>query len=379
MTRAPVRVLAVLGTRPEAIKLAPVLRLLRGDPAFRLRLCATAQHRQILDQMLRAFGIKPQLDLNLMRPGQTPAALLARVVRALDRVCDRERPDLLLVQGDTTTVLGAALAAFHRRVPVAHVEAGLRTGDLARPFPEEANRILTDRLSALLFAPTQPARRNLLREGADPEKIFVTGNTAVDSLLWALRRPRRWRSASLAAWAAAPGPIVAVTLHRRESFGAPLEGLCRALRDAADRDPRLRWVCPVHPAPPVSSVAPRLLSHPRILLTPPLDYLDFVRLLERCSFIVTDSGGIQEEAPSLGKPVLIARDKTERPEALGRGNILVGACGESLRRALLRPPLPARRHAGRPRNPFGDGRAAGRIVAALRHWAGLGRRPADLR
>ncbi|MDD5656985.1 MAG: UDP-N-acetylglucosamine 2-epimerase (non-hydrolyzing) [Elusimicrobia bacterium] len=377
MTRR-LRILAVLGTRPEAVKLAPLLRRLRGDRAVSLRLCASAQHRELLDQMLKVFGLRPHEDLDLMRPGQTPSSVLARLLPRLDRALAHRRPDLLLVQGDTTTALGAALAAFHRGVPVAHLEAGLRTGDLSRPFPEEANRILIDRLSALLLAPTPGARRNLLAEGAPAERIAVTGNTTVDAVLWAARRPRPWRCRALAAWTAAPGPIVLVTLHRRESFGAPLRGMLNALLQAARRDERRRWVFPVHPTPPVARLAPRLLRHPRILLTPPLDYLDCVRLMRRCEAIVTDSGGIQEEAPSLGKPVFILRDKTERPEALGRGSRLVGTGAGAVARALA-----ALRRRGvkapRGRNPFGDGRAAARAAAAIRHWAGLGPRPADFR
>lgn len=376
--RKRLRILAVLGTRPEAVKLAPLLRRLRADRDIRLTLCATAQHRELLDQTLAVFGLRPHLDLDLMRPGQTPNAVLARVVRAMDPVCARLRPELLLVQGDTTTVLGAALAAFGRGVPVAHLEAGLRTGDLGRPFPEEANRVLTDRLSALLLAPTPQARRNLLAEGASSRDVYVTGNTAVDAVLWAAARPRPWRCRPLAAWTAAPGPIGLVTMHRRESFGPPLAAMMSALREAAERDASRRWVFPVHPTPQVRRLAPRLLAHPRILLTPPLDYLDCVRLMRRCELVATDSGGIQEEAPSLGKPVLILRDKTERPEALGRGSRLLGSGARGLAAALrdLRrqgPPPPPRR------NPFGDGRAAARAAAAIRHWAGLGPRPTDFR
>ncbi len=371
MRREPLKVLAVLGTRPEVIKLAPVLRLLEKDKDFRLYLCATAQHRELLDQMLRVFGLKPHLDLDLMRPGQSPGEVLSRALASLERLISREKPGLLLVQGDTTTVWAAALAAFHEGVPIAHVEAGLRTGDLARPYPEEANRILTDRLSALLFAPTPLARANLIREGIDPRKIFVTGNTAVDSILWAVRHPRPWACRAVASWAVQPGPIAVITLHRREIFGKPLEELMRALLKAAKHNPHLRWVFPVHPTPQVLAAANRLLRHPRILLAPPLDYLDFVRLMKRCDFIVTDSGGIQEEAPSLGKPVLVVREKTERPEALGGGNFLAGISGKDLQKALSRKlKLPKS-------NPFGDGRAAQRIVAAIKFWAGLGRRPAD--
>ena len=361
------KVLAAVGTRPEAIKLGPLLLRLRQERGLQVRICATAQHRDLLDAALRVFGLAPHADLDLMRAGQAPGQVLRRVLGGMDRVLREQRPGLVLVQGDTTTALGAALAAFHRRIPVAHVEAGLRTGDLGRPFPEEANRALIDRLSDLLFAPTAGARRNLLREGVPPRRIRVTGNTAVDAVLWARGRRRGFRHPALRRLGA--GPLAVVTLHRRESFGAPLEGIFAAVLAAAERLPGLRWVYPVHDNPAVRGPARRLLRHPRILLTPPLDYLDFVRLMERSLFILTDSGGVQEEAPSLGKPVIVARERTERPELLGRGGTLAGTSGPGLLRVLLeharRPPAPAPAR----RNPFGDGRASERIARALLGWA----------
>jgi UDP-N-acetylglucosamine 2-epimerase (non-hydrolysing) len=365
------RVLAVVGTRPEVIKLAPVLNRLRREQDVAVRLCVTAQHRGLLDDMLRVFGLKPHADLDMMRARQTPGEVLRRTLRGLDRVLDRQRPDIVLVQGDTTTALGAALAAFHRRIPVAHVEAGLRTGDLRCPFPEEANRVLIDRISDLLFAPTRAARRNLLREGVRPGRIVVTGNTVVDALRWAAARPHRLRHPALRRLG--PGPLAVVTLHRRESWGATLAEIFQALLEAARRLPDLRWVYPVHPNPAVRLPARRILRHPRILLTPPLDYLDFVHLMKRARFIVTDSGGIQEEAPSLGKPVVVAREKTERAETLGRGSVLAGVSRRALVRAILRcaaqPPRPPRAA-----NPFGDGKASDRIARALLRW-GRARRP----
>lgn len=361
-----IKVLAVVGTRPEAIKMAPVIRRLRGERGFQVRLCATAQHRGLLDSMLRTFGLEPDADLDVMRAGQSPSEVLERTLAGMGRVLSRERPDLVLVQGDTTTSLGAALAAFHRRIAVGHVEAGLRTGDLRDPFPEEANRVLVDRLSALLFAPTPLARRNLLREGVEPGRIFVTGNTVVDALLWAVRRPPPRLHPALRRLGA--GPFVVVTMHRRESFGAPLRGVFQALLEAARRLPELRWVYPVHPNPEVRRPARRLLRHPRILLCPPLDYLDFARLMERALFIVTDSGGIQEEAPSLGKAVVVVREKTERAELLGRGGVLAGTSRPAVLRALLETASASRRASPR-RNPFGDGKAAERIVRVLRRWA----------
>jgi len=359
------RVLAVVGTRPEVIKLAPVLNRLRRERNVAVRLCVTAQHRGLLDGMLRVFGLQPHADLDLMRARQTPGEVLRRTLRGLDRVLARQRPDLVLVQGDTTTALGAALAAFHRRIPVAHVEAGLRTGDLRCPFPEEANRVLIDRVSALLFAPTAAARRNLLREGVRPGRIVVTGNTVVDALRWAAGRPHRLRHPALRRLG--PGPLAVVTLHRRESWGAPMAEIFQALLEAARRLPDLRWVYPVHPNPAVRLPARRILRHPRILLTPPLDYLDFVHLMKRARFIVTDSGGIQEEAPSLGKPVVVAREKTERAETLGRGSTLAGTSRPALLRALLRCAAQKSRPP-RAANPFGDGKASDRITHALLRW-----------
>jgi UDP-N-acetylglucosamine 2-epimerase len=359
------RVLAVVGTRPEVIKMAPVIRSLRRERGLKVSLCVTAQHRGLLDDTLRVFALKPHADLDLMQARQTPNEVLSRVLRGMDQLLSRQRPDLVLVQGDTTTALGAALAAFHRGVAIGHIEAGLRTRDLRFPFPEEANRVLIDRISELLFAPTPRARRNLLREGVPPERITLTGNTVVDALLWAARRPYKFRALGLRRLEA--GPLAMVTLHRRESWGAPLEEIFQAILEAAERLPDLRWVYPVHPNPAVRVPARRILCHPRILLTPPLDYLDFVHLMKRARFIVTDSGGVQEEAPSLGKPVVVVREKTERSETLGRGSILAGTSRPSLVRAILlcakASPLP---HMV---NPFGDGNAAGRIVRAIRRWA----------
>jgi UDP-N-acetylglucosamine 2-epimerase (non-hydrolysing) len=360
-------ILVAMGTRPEAIKLAPVVLRLRREKDFRVRLCATAQHREMLDSVLRVFQLKPDIDLDLMRARQSPGEVLARVIGAVDAVVRREKPDLLLVQGDTATALGAALAAFHRRIPVAHVEAGLRTGDFRDPFPEEADRVLVDRLSELFFAPTPSARRNLLREGVRPNRIFVTGNTAVDALLWAASRPHRFNYPSLRRLGS--GPVAVMTLHRRESFGPRLQAMLQAVLAAARRLPDLQWVFPVHPNPEVLGPVRRILRHPRILLTPPLDYLDFVHLLNRASFILTDSGGIQEEAPSLGKPVIVAREKTDRAETVGRGSILAGTSKAGILKAVMKLAKSAPTKSRPLRNPFGDGKASERILVALRAWA----------
>ena len=365
----PLKILVVAGTRPEAVKLAPVLRRLRREPArFRVRFCVTGQHRELLDAVLADLELRPDVDLKLMRRGQSPADVLPRVISAMAAVLRRERPDLMLLQGDTTSALGAALAAFHQKVPVGHVEAGLRSFDRARPYPEETHRVLVDHLSDLLFAPTPLARRNLQSEALAGRSIFVTGNTAVDALFWAAGRGGDFSDARLRALPP-DGRVVTVTLHRRESFGKPLEGVFRGLLKAVDEIPDLLIVYPVHPNPMVRFAARRLLRHSRILLTAPLGYLDFVRLMKRSTAILTDSGGIQEEAPSLGKTVFVVRENTERPEVLGEGRgRLIGVSEEGVLSALRR----LRRISARMprRNPVGDGRAADRIVEAILYWSG---------
>lgn len=363
------KVLVVMGTRPEAIKLAPVVRALRRRRIFAVRVCATAQHRELLDEALAAFSLRPDVDLDLMRTGQSHADVLRRARKAVARVLRRERPDLVVMQGDTTTALAAALAAKEAGVPAAHVEAGLRSFDLRHPYPEEGNRVRIDAVCALHFAPTPAARRNLLREGLDPRGIRVTGNTAVDALRWALPRARRRHPGALAGLPRRK--LVVLTLHRRESFGRTLAGLMRAVAAASERLPGWTWAFPVHPNPRVRRAARILEGRARVRLLPPLGYLDFVGLMKRADFIVTDSGGIQEEAPTLGKPVLVVRRKTERPELLGRGGALAGTESGPLARALVRwaggrRPKPPRR------NPFGDGRASERIARALRAWAKSG-------
>ena len=367
----PLEVLAVVGTRPEAIKTAPVVRLLRASRDFRVRLLATGQHRELLASALAAFGLRPDRDLRLMRPGQTQSALLAGVLAGVDADLARRTPDLVLVQGDTTSALGAALAAFHRRIPVAHLEAGLRTGDLAAPFPEEMNRTAVDRMAEILLAPTPLAARRLRAEGAAPSRIYVTGNTVVDALTEILARPA---GAPPRALAGLPENqrLALVTLHRRESHGPVLRGLIGALKRASTRRPDVLWIVPAHPNP--AALAPlRALPRGRFRVVPPLPYPHFLRLLSRCAFAATDSGGIQEEAPSLGIPYLVLRRVTERPEGLERWGRLVGTRPRAVEDALVRAASSRTRPRGR--NPFGDGKAAERVVAAFRHWAGRGPRP----
>jgi UDP-N-acetylglucosamine 2-epimerase (non-hydrolysing) len=371
-------VLSVFGTRPEAIKMAPVVRQLAGTAGLRSRICVTGQHREMLDQVMGLFGLVADHDLALMRPGQDLFDVTAGALLGLRPVLRAERPDLVLVQGDTTTCMAAALAAFYERIPVGHVEAGLRTWDLAAPFPEEANRTLVSRLAALHFAPTEGSRANLLREGIAAETVHVTGNTVIDALLQVrgllpAEPESRWQ-ASLGPelyrdLVQLPGPVVLITGHRRESFGAGFTELCSAIAGLARAHPDWRFVYPVHLNPNVRRPVFEILGGlANIALIEPLDYLPFVWLMDRADVILTDSGGIQEEAPSLGKPVLVMRDVTERPEAVGAGTVrLVGTSRARITAELER--LLGDRSAyeamARAHNPYGDGRAAERIAVAI--------------
>ncbi len=369
------KVLSIVGTRPEAIKMAPVIRELARHPrAFESRVCATAQHREMLDQVLSVFKVVPDYDLDLMRGARTPAQVASAALARLEPVLEAERPDWVLVQGDTTTVMAAAVAAFYAGVRVGHVEAGLRTHDPRQPFPEEGNRRVAGCLADLHFAPTEGARRNLLREGVAPARVLVTGNPVVDAL----------REMSDAACSAEDPPelcelprggrLVLVTAHRRENFGAPLESICRALREIARRYAgSVRVVYLVHRNPQVWETAHRLLGRePFVTLLPPADYLTLVRLLKRCHLVLTDSGGLQEEAPCLGKPLLVLRDKTERPEALAAGCVrLVGTDSARIVEEAARLLDCPRAYAemSRPALVYGDGHAARRIVDALLAYA----------
>lgn len=356
------KVLVVMGTRPEAIKLAPVVKALRRKKGIKTLICATAQHRELLDQAMKMFKLKADFDLNLMRRDQTPADVAKRVIKALGPVLVKAKPDLVVVQGDTTTAAAAALCAAGNGVPVAHVEAGLRSFDLDNPFPEEINRIFIDSISSLVFPPTPDAKRNLIREKLHGRKMVLTGNTIVD----ALRAAEGGRSE-------APSPYkeVLVTLHRREIHGRPYASICRALLRLAARHEDLLLVYPVHPSPAILKTARRLLRHPRIFLLPPQPYPKFLALLKRCSFVITDSGGVQEEAVCLRKPLLVMRAKTERPEVVSCGaGVLLGHDPRKLELwtgKLLKNPRLFRRMAGA-RNPYGDGRASARIAAAIADW-----------
>jgi UDP-N-acetylglucosamine 2-epimerase (non-hydrolysing) len=369
------RVLVIFGTRPEAIKLCPVLLHLRSRASqFQVKCCVTAQHREMLDQVLQVFQIEPDYDLNLMQPGQTLAQSSARILSALEEVLSAEKPDIVLVQGDTTTTFCGALAAFYSRIPVGHVEAGLRTGDLTQPFPEELNRVLTTRLATLHFAPTSGAARNLRHDHVPEERIFVTGNTGIDAVLQVSERLRTGRLPALEL----PGldasrRLLVVTAHRRENHGAPLEAICEALVCLARRGD-VQIVYPVHRNPQVAGPVERLLGgEPAILLCEPLEYVAFVDLMRRAYLLITDSGGIQEEGPSLGKPVLVMREKTERPEAVEAGTVkLVGADPARIVREteLLLEDREEFERMSRAHNPYGDGHASERIEDALAGFQG---------
>jgi len=367
------KVLSVFGTRPEAIKMAPVVRALAGDARLDSRVCVTGQHREMLDQVLEVFGIEPHHDLDLMTAGQTLGGLFGRILEALDPVLEAEAPDRVLVHGDTLTTLAASLAAYFRRIPVGHVEAGLRTGDRYAPWPEEINRRLTGGIADLHFAPTSGARDNLLREGVDPSTVHVTGNTVVDALLdltARLESDQALRERLLAPfpWLASGRRTVLVTGHRRENFGAGFRSVCAALRRLAERGD-VEIVYPVHLNPQVAGPVGEALGQlERVHLIEPLDYLPFVALMAASDLILTDSGGVQEEAPSLGKPVLVMRDKTERPEAVAAGTVrLVGTDEERIvgEASRLLDDDDAYAAMSRAHNPYGDGRAAARITEIL--------------
>lgn len=369
------RILFVFGTRPEAIKLCPVIRYFRlHSPELETRVCVTAQHRGLLDQVLDVFDIQPDHDLDLMLPGQTLFQSTSRIIASLEPVLAADRPDMVFVQGDTTTTFCGALAAFYLGIPVGHVEAGLRTWDLRQPFPEEMNRVLTGRLTALHFAATPWARDNLLREGSDAASVCVTGNSGIDAVLHVRDALESGRLKAANAVDTDPSRrLILVTAHRRESFGAGFDEICHALRDIAER-PDVEVIYPAHPNPNVRRAVDRWLrNHPRVRILDPLGYVEFVDLMRRAAILVTDSGGIQEEGPSLGKPILVLREKTERPEAVEAGTVrLVGTdrrriVSEVAR--LLDDPA-AYELMTRVHNPYGDGHASARISAATLSFFG---------
>lgn len=367
----PKKILCLIGTRPEAIKMAPVVRQLQSRPGVEVIVCVTGQHREMLAPILSYFEIQPQIDLGLMRPDQTLASLTARLVEALDEVICRTHPDWVVAQGDTTSVMAGALAAFYRRIRFAHVEAGLRTGDLASPFPEELHRRVADMVADLHFVPTPQAAAQLQSENVPDQKIILTGNTVVDALLEACRHTPDWSAGPLFALNR-QRPIVVITAHRRENFGRPMAEICEAVAQLAARYARdeIQWVFPVHLNPNVRMPVFELLGHvPNCFLLDPLEYQWHVQLMKHARLILTDSGGIQEEAPTLGVPVLVLRDTTERPEGLASGHArLVGWQCDCIMEATVRElqsGLWLDPNRTRQPNPYGDGLAAHRIADAL--------------
>jgi UDP-N-acetylglucosamine 2-epimerase (non-hydrolysing) len=369
----PINVLSIFGTRPEAIKMAPVVKGLAAKPdLFNARVCVTAQHRDMLDQVLRLFDIVPDHDLNVMTPGQSLFEITASVLLGLKPVLEAEKPDIVLVHGDTTTTMAASLAAFYCQIPVGHVEAGLRTFDKFYPFPEEINRVITDNLASLYFAPTEQSCANLRKAGAVEKGIVLTGNTVIDALHYTLAHTANHPQAALPFALNAQERLILVTVHRRENFGEPLLNICRAIKTLVNQFKDVRVVIPVHPNPNVQTVVYKELGqNDRITLLPPQEYIPFCQLMNASTLILTDSGGVQEEAPSLSKPVLVLRDETERPEAVQMGTVkLVGPHYDRIvdeATELLTNPKTYDTMA-RAVNPYGDGKATDRILAAIEHY-----------
>jgi UDP-N-acetylglucosamine 2-epimerase (non-hydrolysing) len=374
-------IMPIFGTRPEAIKMAPIVSALQESPLFRCIVTVTGQHREMLDQVNELFGIVPDHDLNILQQGQSLSAIMTRTIDGLEKLFAGTRPDAVVVQGDTTTSTAAAIAAFYHGIPVVHVEAGLRSGDLLSPFPEEANRKITSQITRLHLAPTSTSRENLLREGISAEDIVVTGNTVIDALLATVDKQLPFTDPRLEALAAGDRPVLLVTTHRRENQGESMRSVGRALARIADAEPDLVIVLPAHKNPVVrEAVLPALEGKANVLVTEPLAYGEFTRLLSRAHIVLTDSGGVQEEAPSLGKPVLVMRDNTERPEALEAGTVkLIGTEEERIVAEVTSLLHDSAHFAAMANavNPYGDGKAAARTVAAIEELLGVGYRTAE--
>lgn len=374
-------IMTVYGTRPEAIKVAPIVKALQRSQTLRPHVVVTGQHRAMLDQVNEAFGIEPEADLDIFAPGQGLETTAAKTLERLTPVLKESRPDALVVQGDTSSAFVAGLAAFYQQIPVFHVEAGLRTETIWSPFPEEGNRRLLTRISSLHLAPTSVSKQNLLGEGVDPTTIAVTGNTVIDALLETVASPRPYQNEELAGLELTGRKLILVTSHRRESWGEPMERTAKALREIALREPDVQLVLPLHANPLVQDIfRPALEDLDNVLLTASLSYTDFAQLTAAATLVVTDSGGVQEEAPSLGKPVLVLRENTERPEAVDAGTVkLIGTDSERIITEvsrLLHEPAHYELMANAV-NPYGDGKAAARTVAAIEQFFGLGDRLAD--
>jgi UDP-N-acetylglucosamine 2-epimerase (non-hydrolysing) len=373
------RVMVIYGTRPEAIKLAPVIRALGASPRLSPIVTLTGQHRAIVDQVNAMFGIRPDHDLNVIQPRQSLDGLTSRVLQQLTLTLRNERPEAVVVQGDTTSTFAGALAAFYENIPVVHVEAGLRTGDIYSPFPEEANRRLTSQVTTLHLAPTTVSEENLLRGGIPAQQVLVTGNTVIDALLTVVERRVPYGNQTLEAVDSSDAPVLLMTTHRRESWGRRMRGVADAVARLAQRHPGLAVVLPVHPNPVVrEALLPALHGPGNVIAVEPMGYGAFARLLRRSTIVLTDSGGVQEEAPSLGKPVLVMRDTTERPEAVAAGTArLVGTDPDRVYAEVdhLLTSAKAYQAMANAVNPYGDGRAAERTASAIEHLFELGPRP----
>lgn len=375
------RIMTIYGTRPEAIKVAPVIAAIEADERFESVAVVTGQHREMLDQVNAIFSITPDVDLDVFGHGQTLSGIAAKILSGLAPVLDEVKPDLVLVQGDTTTSTAGALAAFYAGIPVVHLEAGLRSGDIMSPFPEEANRKITTQIASLHLAPTPESKANLLREGVDEAAIAVTGNTVIDALFTTANGEHPFSDDALEAAASSGRPVLLVTTHRRESWGPAMEGVGRALRRIADAHPDYLVVLPLHRNPLVrEAVLPPLAGAENVLVTEPLGYGEFTRLLGVSRLVLTDSGGVQEEAPSLGKPVLVMRENTERPEAVTAGTVLLIGTDEERIVAEVERLITDEAHFNSMAtavNPYGDGAASRRTVAAMAQLLGVGERVAD--
>ena len=377
------KIMFVFGTRPEAIKMAPLVKAVEAAEDLEPLVVVTAQHREMLDQVLQLFDVHPSYDLNLMKPGQSLTDITAGVLRGIERIVIKEKPDLVLVHGDTTTTFAGALASFYQQVPIGHVEAGLRSGNMYSPFPEEANRRLTGALTSIHLAPTPQARENLLREGINPDNIYTTGNTVIDALMMTIKDDNTFDD-DLEKALNVPGRKVLLPTHRRENLGQPMVQIFRAIRKLHERFPDVHFYFPVHLNPKVRALAKEALSdQERVHMFEPLDYAPFANLINRMDLVLTDSGGLQEEAPAIGKPVLVLRDNTERPEAVEAGTVrLVGADTQLIYDTVETLFTDEEEYARMEHavNPYGDGKACERIVAAIKHYLGLADdRPQDWR
>ena len=368
MKQNPKKIMCVVGTRPEAIKMIPVILALKKETWVEVRVLATAQHRDMLDQVLDLFDIKPDVDLNIMLPDQSLTTLTAHLLLKVDSILKKEKPDIVLVQGDTTTVMTLTLACFYNHIPLGHVEAGLRTGNIQNPFPEEFNRVIAGRLAQWHFAPTEISRQNLIREGISEKTITVTGNTVIDTLL--LMKDKT--STKLLEIELDPHQrLILITIHRRENFGPPFREICKALKTLTTNYPDVQFLYPVHPNPNIHKVAYELLKAPNIHLCPPMDYKSFVAAMKRSYIIISDSGGIQEEAPALGKPVLVLREETERPEAVKEGVVkMVGTSHDRIVKEAKHLLNDKEAYLAMAKNisPYGDGQSARRIVNVLKKY-----------